>query len=270
MLIILGLMVVASVLASVMQVGFLFVPERIAPDFSRIDPLQGWRRLVSLTSAVRLAFGIVKVLVIATVTGYCLRKQWPEILAIGAHETAEIAAFVVEITLWTALKIALALLVLAVLDYAYHWWKQEQDLRMTHQEMREELKDFQGDPQIVARRRAVQRQLVLHRLADTVPKADVVITNPTELAIAIQYTPEEMAAPIVLAKGAGSIADRIRRLALEHNIPIVEKKPLAQALYREVDINQAIPDRMYAAVAEVLAYVYQLKGKTLPKAAAIR
>jgi flagellar biosynthetic protein FlhB len=136
---------------------------------------------------------------------------------------------------------------------------------MTHQEMREELKDFQGDPHIAARRRAVQRQLVLHRLADVVPKADVVITNPTELAIAIQYVPEEMAAPIVVAKGAGAVADRIRRLALEHDIPIVEKKPLAQALYREVEINQPIPDQTYAAVAEVLAYVYQLKGKTLSR-----
>jgi len=130
--------------------------------------------------------------------------------------------------------------------------------------MREEMKDYQGDPQIIARRRAVQRQLVLNRLSESVPKADVVVTNPTELAIAIRYVPEEMSAPIVVAKGAGHVAQRIRRLALQHNIPVIEKKPLAQALYRDVEVNQPIPHESYAAVAEVLAYVYQLKGKTLP------
>ena len=135
---------------------------------------------------------------------------------------------------------------------------------MTHQEVREEMKNLQGDPQIVARRRSVQRQMVLNRIASSVPKADVVVTNPTELAVAIQYEPEEMAAPIVVAKGAGVVAQRIRRLALEHNIPIIERKPLAQLLYKDVDIGRAIPAQSYAVVAEVLAYVYQLKGKKLP------
>jgi flagellar biosynthetic protein FlhB len=155
-------------------------------------------------------------------------------------------------------------LVLALLDYLFQRWKHESDLRMTHQELREELKNYQGDPQITARRRAVQRQLVLHRLASAVPKADVVITNPTELSVAVQYDPVEMLAPIVVAKGAGLLAQRIRKLAIEHGIPIIERKPLAQALYREVEVNHPIPDRDYAAVAEVLAYVYQLKGKRLP------
>jgi flagellar biosynthetic protein FlhB len=126
------------------------------------------------------------------------------------------------------------------------------------------MKNLEGDPQIVARRRAVQRQLVLNRLSSAVPKADVVITNPTELAVAIQYEPLSMAAPIVVAKGAGFMAERIRKLALEHGIPIVEKKPLAQALYRDVEVNQPIPHDKYAAVAEVLAYVYQLQGKQIP------
>ncbi len=132
---------------------------------------------------------------------------------------------------------------------------------MTPQEVREEMRNLQGDPQVIARRRGVQRQLALNRIAAAVPKADVVITNPTELAVALQYDSATMAAPIVVAKGAGVIAQRIRRLALENGVPIVEKKPLAQALYRDVEINQPVPNEMYAAVAEVLAYVYQLKGK---------
>ena len=173
------------------------------------------------------------------------------------------AAFLVSIVLWTRSKIAGALLVLALLDYRYQRCKFEQDLRMTPQEVREEMRNLQGDPQVIARRRAVQRQLVLNRLSQTVPKADVIVTNPTELAVAIQYDASTMNAPVVVAKGAGLLAQRIRRLALENGVPIVERKPLAQALYRDVDINQPVPDTMYAAVAEVLAYVYHLKGKSI-------
>jgi flagellar biosynthetic protein FlhB len=156
--------------------------------------------------------------------------------------------------------------VLALFDFAFQKWKHEQDLKMTQQEVRDEMKNLQGDPQIIARRKAVQRQLALNRMGDSVPKADVVVTNPTELAIAIQYDPDKMKAPVVVAKGAGVLAQRIRRLALENNIPVVERKPLAQLLYKEVDVNHPVPDESYAAVAEVLAYVYQLKGKTLPGA----
>ena len=158
----------------------------------------------------------------------------------------------------------MALLTLSLLDYGYQRWKFEKDLRNDQQEVREEMKNLQGDPQVMARRRQVQRQLALHRISAAVPKADVVVTNPTELAVAIQYDPGSMNAPIVLAKGAGVVAARIRRIALEHNVPVLERKPLAQALYKEVDINRPIPDKMYAAVAELLAYVYQLKNKPLP------
>ena len=131
---------------------------------------------------------------------------------------------------------------------------------MTPQEMREEMRNLQGDPHVIARRKSMQRQLAMNRTATAVPKADVVITNPTELAIAVQYDPETMLAPIVVAKGAGVVAGRIRKLALEHGIPIVERKPLAQALYKDVDVNRPIPDQMYAAVAEILAYVFQLRA----------
>jgi flagellar biosynthetic protein FlhB len=171
---------------------------------------------------------------------------------------------VIQVILWTCLKVGVALLILALFDYGYQRWKHERDLRMTAQEVREELKKLQGDPQIIARRRAIQRQLVLNRIGATVPKADVVVTNPTELAIAIQYDLETMEAPIVVAKGAGAVAQRIRRIALEHQVPIVERKELARALYRQVDVGRPIPPEQYAAMAEVLRYVYQLKGKTLP------
>jgi flagellar biosynthetic protein FlhB len=170
----------------------------------------------------------------------------------------------IDVIFSTALWVGAALFALALLDYGFQRWKHDKDLMMTHQEMREEMKNLQGDPQIMSRRRAIQRQMALNRIGEKVPKADVVVTNPTELAVAIQYDPEKMAAPVVVAKGAGVLAQRIRRLALEHNIPVVERKPLAQLLYKEVDVNRAVPDQSYAAVAEVLAYVYQLKGKKMP------
>jgi flagellar biosynthetic protein FlhB len=264
---ILGLVVLAGIASNLMQVGFLFLPEKVAFDLTRINPLTGLGRIFSLSNGVHLIFGIFKIAVIVGVAYLSIWNQRDKILGLSAQDVGGIALLMFQILLWIALKIAGALVVLALLDYGFQWWKHEQDLKMTPQEMREELKNLEGNPQIVARRRQVQRQLALHRISSAVPKADVVITNPTELAVAIQYEADTMAAPIVTAKGAGHIAQRIRNLALQHNIPIVEKKPLAQALYRDVEINHPIPQDKYAAVAEVLAYVYQLKGKTIPSMA---
>jgi len=259
-----GLLLVGAVAVNLAQVGFLFIPKKLAPDITRLDPLKGLQRMFSLANLVKLVFSIFKILVIAAVAFVCLYHERDTILNLTAMSVREIASYMVGVLLDIALKVGLALLVLAILDYAFQRWKHEQDIKMTPQEVREEMKHLEGSPETKARRRQVQRQLALDRLADAVPKADVVITNPTELAVAIQYEPETMAAPIVVAKGAGVLAERIRKLALKHGIPIVEKKPLAQALYREVDVRQPIPQDKYAAVAEVLAYVYQLQGKKIP------
>jgi flagellar biosynthesis protein FlhB len=261
---ILAALLAMAIAAHLVQFGFLFLPNRLLPDFNRINPLKGFGRIFSLQNLVRLGFGIVKILIVAVVAFWSLYHRRDEILSVASLELPQIASFLTSIVLSTSLKIAGALFVIALLDYLFQWWKHEQDLKMTSQEVREEMRNLQGDPQVVSRRRAVQRQLVLNRLAKAVPKADVVITNPTELAIAIHYDAATMAAPVVVAKGAGIIAQRIRKLALENGVPIVERKPLAQAIYKDVDLNRPIPDTMYAAVAEVLAYVYQLKGKPIP------
>lgn len=261
---ILGVLLLAAIVVDMAQVGFLFLPQKLAPDLTRLDPLKGLGRIFSLPSAIRLAFGIFKILVVGAVAFAALYGQRDTILALTGLALSESTVYLTDILIWTTIKIAAALLVLAILDYGFQRWKHEQDLKMTTQELREEMKNLEGDPQIAARRRMVQRQLVLNRLSSAVPKADVVVTNPTELSVAIQYDPKTMAAPIVVAKGAGTLAQRIRKLALEHGIPIVEKKPLAQALYRDVEVNHPIPQDKYAAVAEVLAYVYQLKGKKAP------
>jgi flagellar biosynthetic protein FlhB len=258
---ILGLLVLVAVALSLTQTGFLFLPEKLMPDLGHIDPLKGLSRIFSLAGVVRLALGMTKIVVVSAVAYFSLAGQWEQVLAMAGMDLGPLALYMAEVLIWTSLKIAGALLLLAVLDYGFQWWRQEQDLRMTTQEIREEMKNLQGDPQVIARRRAVQRQMALNRLAIDVPKGDVTVTNPTELAVTIRFDRETMLAPVVVAKGAGLVAQRIRRLSLEHGIPIVERKPLAQALYKEVEINRPIPVALYAAVAEVLNYVYALKGK---------
>lgn len=259
-----GVILGAAIATNFFQVGFLFLPDKVMPDITRLDPLQGMQRIFAIANFMRLIFGLFKMLLIGVVAYVSLYSEREKILALTELAVPQIALYLAQILLWTGVKIAMALLLLAVLDYGFQRWKHERDLRMTPQEVREEMKNLEGNPQVIGRRKQMQRQMALSRLSEAVPRADVVITNPTELAIAIQYEPETMAAPIVVAKGAGVIAQRIRRLALDHGIPIVEKKPLAQSLFREVDVNHPVPQEKYAAVAEVLAYVYQLKGKKIP------
>ncbi|ADB19005.1 type III secretion exporter [Pirellula staleyi DSM 6068] len=258
------MMMLAAITIQLSQTGFLFLPNKLAMDLERINPLNNSKRIFAVSNLVSLGFGLLKVLLIGVVAGLSLWQQRATILELTDQSAAVIGKFVLETALWTSIKIAAALLVLAILDYGYQWWKHEQDLRMTTQQVREEMKEQTGDPQTMQRRKQIQRQLVMNRLSTSIPKADVIVTNPTELAIALQYDPNTMPAPIVIAKGAGVLAQRIRRLALENNVPVVERKELARALYQLVEVNQPVPSEQYAAVAEVVRYVYQLKGKKLP------
>jgi flagellar biosynthetic protein FlhB len=258
------MMLVAGILSNVLQTGPMLTVARIMPKFSNVSPLAGTKRLLSLSSLMRLLFGLFKVGIV-TAVAYFAVMQWKMAIVTAANlEIPILAGLIFECCVNTGIWIGAALLVLALLEYAFQWWKHEEDLKMTDQEVRDEMKEQQGDPQLKNRRRQIQRQLAMGQLSTAVPRSDVVITNPTELAIAIQYNPETMVAPVVVAKGAGAIAQRIRRLALENEVPIVERKPLAQILYKTVDVGGAIPIEQYKAVAEVLKYVYQLKGRKLP------
>ena len=260
----LGLLALAALVTQMGQFGFLYLPQKLAIDWQRVNPLSNWQRIISWTSAIHLGFGLLKVLLITLVAGWSLWGERGRLMNLTDETTPEIAAYLFHVMLWTSLKIGGALVVLALFDYGYQFWKHEQDLRMTTQELKEEVKQQQGDPQIAARRRQIQRQMVLHRLSTAIPKADVIVTNPTHLAVALQYDHEKMAAPIVVAKGADLLAKRIRELALQNSVPVVERKELARVLYANVEIGQAVPAEQYAAVAEVVRYVYQLKGKKLP------
>lgn len=247
-----------------LQIGFLFLPEKLNLDWNRVNPLSGLQRLFALPNIARIGFGLLKIGLVVAVIAIGIWGKWETIL--GSHKltAGEVGSLIWDTTLDMCMRTAAVLLILAIFDYGFQWWKIEQDLKMTDDELRDEMKMMNGDPQMAARRRAFQRQLMMNRIQSTVPKADVVITNPTELAIAIQFDPKTMPAPIVLAKGAGEVAARIRRIALEHGVPVVERKPLAQALYKTVEIGQIVPVDQYKAVAEVLRYVYQLQGKKIP------
>ncbi len=259
------ILAIAAAMTQIMQTGIMFIPDKLAPDLERVNPIKGLSRLFSLQSAARLTFGLFKILIVIVVAAVSLWNQADELWKMAGWTVPQITSYMLQTILWVSFKIAVALLILALLDYWFQVWRMGKDLMMTNQEIREEFKQLQGDPQILMRRKQVQRQLAQSRVATSVPSADAVITNPTELAVAIKYDPAKMRAPIVVAKGAGTMAQRIRRIALEHHIPIIERKELAQALYRDVEINQEIPADQYNAVAEILRYVYQLQGKPLPQ-----
>jgi flagellar biosynthesis protein FlhB len=256
----------AAILGNLLQSGLLYLPQKLAPDFSRLDIVKGLQRLFAPQNYVRLGFSLSKMALIGGVAIYVIWPKREEVLTLWRLETLEIGMLLSTTTLDAGMKIASAVFVLALTEYGYEFWKYNQDLKMTTQEVREEMKTLQGDPQIVQRRRQIHKEMVKGRLSVAVPKANVIITNPTELAIAIQYDYDTMEAPIVLAKGAGALAQQIRRLALENSIPVVERKELARALYKLVDVGRPVPFEQYSAVAEVLRYVYQLTGKTLPAA----
>ena len=261
-------MFIAGILANVVQTGLLVSPAKIMPKLSNISPLSGAKRILSAKGVARLGFGLFKVSVIGIVAYLSIRKHADAILAMAAMSVPQVAVTMFDALMGTCVWIGGALFVLALLEYAFQKWNHEKELMMSDQELRDEMKETEGDPQVAARRRQVQRQMMMQRAESEVPKADVVVTNPTELAIAIQYDPLNMPAPIVLAKGAGVLAQRIRRLALQHSIPVVERKPLAQVLYKSVEVGSVVPADQYQAVAEVLRYVYQLQGKEIPKATA--
>lgn len=260
-----GIVLAAALAASLVQVGFRFTSAPLAPDFDRIDPVAGFARIFSLRGLIRLVGGALKVAAVGLVVFWTIWTERAGLVELSGRSFEQIVGVAVGLMLTLSLRAALVLLVLAIFDYGYQKWQYERDLRMSKRELREELKRYEGDPRMRERRRSVQRQLSLQRMMLVVPRATVVITNPTHLAVAVQYDKETMAAPVVVAKGAEQLARRIREAALDHGVPLVERKDLARALYRSVEVGQTIPADLYQAVAEILAYVYRLKG--LPTAA---
>ncbi|MDI3537978.1 MAG: flagellar biosynthesis protein FlhB [Bacillota bacterium] len=250
----------AALLVSYLQVGFVFSSEPVAFRLERLNPVAGLGRIFSRRSLATLVRNLVKLVVVAWVAASSIRSEYALIPRLPLVGLEGFLAFLGKLSWRLAWQCGLAVLVLAVFDFLYQRWEYEQSLRMSRQEIKEELRETEGRPEVRARVRERQRQLARARMLHRVPEADVVITNPTHYAVALKYDAARMAAPEVIAKGAGLIAERIKKLAREHGVSIVENKPLAQALYRTVEVGESIPATFYRAVAEVLAYVYRQKG----------
>ncbi len=248
-------------LSNFLQVGAVFSTEPLVPKPDRINPLEGIKRLVSRQAIVELIKSMAKVLFVTFVAWRTIKGEFPRLLPLMDMSPLEIGQEIFDMSGELVFKILLALALIAVFDFFYQRFEYERNLRMTKQEVKEEFKQTEGDPHVKSRIRSIQREMARKRMMAEVPQADVVITNPTELAVALKYVPGEMEAPKVVAKGAGYLARRIREIARENGVPVIENKPLAQGLFRQVEVGDFIPAELYQAVAEILAYVYRLKGK---------
>jgi flagellar biosynthetic protein FlhB len=243
------------------QVGFLFANDPLIPKLNKLDPIKGFKRIFSLRSLVNLAKSIVKFLIIGYLVYVTLMAEKDTLFALGGLPVEDLFGYAASVTMNLGLKIGAALIVLAILDYFYQRYEYLKGLRMSKQDIKDEHKMTEGDPLIKSRIRDKQRRMALRRMMQEVPKADVVITNPTHYAVALRYEASDMDAPQVIAKGADLVALRIREIAREHDIVIMENKPLARALYDKVEIGGFVPAELFQAVAEVLAYVYRIKRK---------
>ena len=250
---------VTGVVLSYLQVGVLFTTKTLQPKLDKINPINGFKRLFSIRSLVEMVKSILKATVLLYITGSYLVTRQTDILKVFDMNVYQITALLWDIVFNLMLRAVILLLVLAVLDYAYKRWQNEKDMMMSKQEVKDEYKMTEGDPQLKGKIKQKQREISMGRMMQEVPKADVIITNPSHFAIAVKYDPDEADAPRVIAKGKDLIAKNIKKIADENEIPIVENKPLARALYAEVEIGDFIPEELYHAVAEVLAYVYKLK-----------
>lgn len=252
---------IVGLVSNYAQVGFIFTGEKIKPDFTKIDPIQGMAKKFSMQALAELVKSLLKVGVIGYIAFKEAYTALPEFMPLTDKTPMQIMTFAGNTAFWIFLKCALTIAIIAAFDYAFQRWQFMEKMKMTKQEVKEEAKMTEGDPQVKGRIRSIQMQMARQRMMDEVPKADVVITNPTRLAIALRYTANQMKAPVVVAKGAGAIAARIRAVATENNIPLIEDKPLAQALYKTASINEPIPENLFQAVAEILAYVYGMRKK---------
>ena len=265
--IVLGATAVA-ILAQLLQVGFLVSGKALEPKFSRLNPMQGLGRIFGMQGVIKTAMDVLKVILVVWIAWSLGTGILPQIAALPELGVLRGFEEIGSMGMNLAIQVGAALLALGVADYAVQWFKHERDMRMTKQQVKEEFKESDGDPQVKKRRMQIARQIAMQRLHTAVPKADVIVTNPEHISVAIQYDPESMAAPRIVAMGADHIAMRIRQIATRSGIPIVERKPLARALFANAKVGQEIPADHYKAVAEILAYVYRLKGKTMPVAAA--
>ncbi|THF81251.1 flagellar biosynthesis protein FlhB [Cohnella fermenti] len=253
--------IVVGFAAHYFQVGWLFTTEPLKFKLKPLNPINGFKRLFSMRALVELAKSVLKLLAISLIVYLVLWSERDRVMALAYVPIEDIFAFAGSLTTRLGMLVAITLFLIAIGDYYYQNYSYEKSLRMSKQDIKDEFKNQEGDPKVKAKIREKQRRMAIMRMMQEVPNADVIITNPTHFAVALQYDQTKMDAPKVIAKGQDYLALRIREIAKKHDVTIMENKPLARALYERAEVGQAIPPDLFQAVAEVLAYIYRLKGR---------
>lgn len=261
---ILGFTFVLGFASTVAQTGFFTVEDALTPDLNKIDPLQGIKRLVSFRALIEGVKSILKLIFISVIVYFILKNEIHTIPYLVEYDVMGIIHYAGRVCMKLLFTVGLSMLILAIADYFFIRLDLEKKMMMSKQEVKEEMKQREGDPLIKSRIRRVQREMSNRRMMDAIPKADVVITNPTHIAVVLKYS-DNHPAPQLVAMGADLIAEKIKSIAREHNIPVVENKPLARTIFKTMKIGQLIPRELFVAVAEVLSYVYRLKKKHLAR-----
>jgi flagellar biosynthetic protein FlhB len=255
-----GLLMVAAIAAPILMGGFVFSPKSLGLKLDRMDPLKGLARMFSMHGVAELVKSVLKAAVVGSIGVFAVWREHEHIFTLMTQPLERSIPEFVQAVLFSALLIILGLALLALMDVPFQLWQYHRKLRMTKEEVKREGKEQDGDPHVKGRIRMLQREMARRRMMSEVPKADVVVTNPTHFSVALKYDAARMGAPIVVAKGRGEVALKIRELAREHKVPLLEAPPLARALYTHCELEQAVPGALYTAVAEVMAYVYQLNA----------
>jgi flagellar biosynthetic protein FlhB len=253
-------MVVAALAAPLVLSGWLFSFQALQPDFGRLNPLKGLGRILSAQSLVELVKAVLKSLLIGGVAAWLIRLNSDAMLALPSQSVELGVAHMADLVGTTFFAVVGSMILIVAIDVPFQLWDYSNKLKMTKEELRQEHKETEGDPHVKMRIRRMQQEMARRRMMAEVPKADVIVTNPTHFAVALRYQKDSMRAPVVVAKGSALLAQKIRELGQEHRVPILEAPPLARALYRHTDLGEEIPAALYTAVAEVLAYVYQLRA----------
>ncbi len=255
------LLVIIGALVNIAQVGFKITPKALKPKFDKFDLIKGLKQKLAVRSLVIAVRDTTKLAIVGFVAYKALESEFDSFFLLPDMDVIQLATKLCTTSIWVGLKIGAAMLAIAAIDYAYQKYEFDKSIKMTKQDIRDEYKTTDGNPQIKARVRQIQREMSRRRMMDDVAQADVVVTNPTHIAVALKYDRTSMGAPVVLAKGERLVAQKIKEMARKHGVPIVEDKPLARAMFKLCDIGQAVPESLYRAVAELLAHIYRLQGK---------
>ncbi|HXA70916.1 MAG TPA: flagellar biosynthesis protein FlhB, partial [Stellaceae bacterium] len=260
-----GLLVVAALAGSLIQTGLLFAPEKLTPKLDNLSPAKGFSRMFSARGLMEFGKTLTKLAVVVAVVAMLMQPELARLPLMSGLDAGQMLGEIARLTARIGFGVFVALTFIAVLDYGFQRLSFTKSMRMSKQEVKEEFKQSEGDPMIRARLRQIRMDRARKRMMSAVPTASVVVTNPTHVAVALRYQLGTEGAPTVVAKGAELLAQRIREIAAEHKVPIVENPPLARALYANVEVDQQIPPEHYKAVAEIIGYVFRLQGKLKPK-----